>query len=424
MRQVLKGDICYSKSPTELEMIPDGYLVCEDGFSKGVFPVLPEQYAGWPLTDYSDCMIIPGLVDLHVHAPQYAFRGMGMDLELLDWLNAHTFPGEARYSDPDYAEKAYSLFVKDLVEGPNTRAVVFATVHVPATLRLMEMLEQSGLVTLVGKVNMDRNSHPGLEEQSAEKSAADTIGWLESCAGRFENTGPILTPRFTPSCSDGLMRRLGEIRRKYSLPVQSHLSENQGEVAWVRKLCPHTSCYGGAYDQFGLFGGDVPTIMAHCVWSGGEETALMRRNGVFVAHCPQSNMNLSSGIAPVRDYLDNGINIGLGSDVAGGCHTSIFRAMSDAVQASKLYWRLVDQESKPLTVPEAFYLGTLGGGKFFGKVGSFEEGYELDAVVVDDSRIAGPSPIPLAGRLERIVYLSDDRDIKAKYARGRAIKVQ
>lgn len=424
MRQsfILKGDICYSKSPTHLEYLTGGRIVCENGLTAGVFAELPERFSGLPLIDYGNALIIPGLVDLHIHAPQYAFRGLGMDLELLDWLNSRAFPEEAKYADEAYADRAYSLFVKELRKGPNTRACIFATRHAAATELLMDKLEASGLVSLVGKVNMDRNSHPGLQETCADESAADTVRWLENISGRHTNTLPILTPRFIPSCSDELMQRLRDIQRQFRLPVQSHLSENPSENAWVRELCPNAASYADAYRQCGLFGEDVPTVMAHCVWVSDEEIDMMRDNRVFVAHCPQSNMNLSSGIAPARRFLDKGVPMGLGSDVAGGCHTSIFRAMSDAVQASKLRWRLVDQAEAPLTMEEAFYLATTGGQAFFEQAGTdrggFEPGDAFDALVIDDNTLAAPFALDIPERLARVVYFSDDRHIRAKYVRG------
>ena len=415
---VLRGDLCYSTAPTRLHTVPDGYLVVVDGVSAGVFPQLPETYAGLPMVDRRNRLIVPGLVDLHIHAPQYAFRGLGMDLELLDWLNTNTFPEEARYRDLDYAGLAYDIFAEDLRRGPNTRACIFATAHTDATLLLMDRMEATGLVSLVGRVNMDRNCPDDLREPDADRAAVQTIRWLEGCAGRYRRTGPILTPRFIPSCTDELLTRLGEIRKKYDLPVQSHLSENQGEVEWVEQLCPTAPFYGAAYDAFGLFGGDHRCIMAHCVLSGEDELTLMKERGVFVAHCPQSNENLASGIAPVRRYLDRGLQVGLGSDVAGGTNPSIFRAMADAVQVSKLRWRLQDQALAPLTLPEAFWLGTAGGGAFFGRVGSFAAGYEVDALVLDDRRLRAPRPLTVEQRLERMVYLGEDRDITEKFVRG------
>jgi guanine deaminase len=148
----------------------------------------------------------------------------------------------------------------------------------------------------------------------------------------------------------------------------------------------------------------------------------MHKNGVFIAHCPASNMNLTSGIAPIRKYMDRGLRIGLGSDIAGGHSDSIFRAITDAIQVSKMYFRLVDESTRPLVFSEAFYLATKGGGAFFGNVGSFEEGYEFDAVVIDDSVIPHPQPLNLAERMERAVYLGmDDKNITAKYVAGRKI---
>lgn len=417
----LKGTICYSISPQELSITPNSYLICSQGKCAGIFPALPEKYRGIPCTDYKDDLIIPGLTDLHVHAPQYTFRASGMDLELLDWLNTYAFPQEARYENLEFARSAYSIFAEDMKKSPNTRACIFGTLHVPATELLMELMDKTGLKTMIGKVNMDRNSSPILQETSAEASAQATVTWIEDTLNRFENTTPILTPRFTPACTDQLMAKLSQIQKKYHLPMQSHLSENFGEIEWVKELCPSTHFYGEAYHQFQLFGGDCPTIMAHCVHSSEEELALMKKQGVYVAHCPQSNTNLSSGIAPARHYLEAGLHIGLGSDIAGGTSLSILRAMADAIQVSKLYWRIVDSSTKPLTLEEAFYLGTEGGGSFFGKVGSFREGYEFDAVILNSSTIPTPLSLSPKDRLERLVYLSDDRNITGKYVSGRKI---
>lgn len=419
----LKGTLCYSKNMHELVFMENSYVICENGISAGVFSRLPEKYKDIPVEDMGNKLIIPGFTDLHLHAPQYAYRGTGMDLELLDWLNTITFPQEARYEDLSYAREAYSIFTDDLKHSFTTRACMFATLHRPATELLMDMLEESGLVTMVGKVNMDRNGSPELQEESAQVSAKDTRQWLEDIKGRYQHTYPILTPRFIPSCTDGLMTELRKIQKEYQLPVQSHLSENLGEISWVKELCPTSRFYGDAYDQFGLFGGSCPTIMAHCVHSSDEELHLIKDQGVYIAHCPQSNTDLSSGIAPIRKYLDMDLHVGLGTDIAAGFSLSMFRAMADAIQVSKLRWRLADQTLAPLTLNEAFYMATIGGGSFFGKVGSFEKGYEFDALILDDSRIRHPQEITARDRLERLVYLADDRNLTGKYVQGRRIEI-
>ena len=425
---VVKGNICQTKDPKDLDLHADAYAVCVDGVSKGIFDVLPEEYAQLPLYDYGDALILPGMVDLHVHAPQYAFRGMCMDLELMDWLNRYTFPEEEKYEDLEYAERAYGMFVDAMKRGATTRSCIFATRHRYATELLMELMEESGLVSYVGKVNMDREASEALTEDSADISAYTTFGWINATKDKFRNTKPILTPRFIPCCTDKLMEELREIQMAYGIPVQSHLSESKGEIDFVRFLRPNNAFYGDSYNEYDLFGKnddintDVKTVMAHCVWSTDEEIDLMRKNGVFVAHCPASNMNLTSGIAPIRKYLDLGLNIGLGSDVAGGHSDSIFRAITDAIQVSKMYFRMVDEAYKPLVFSEAFYLATKGGGAFFGKVGSFEEGYEFDAVVMDDSVLPHPQSLTLTERMERAVYLGlDQKTITAKFVAGRKI---
>lgn len=417
----LKGNICYSKDCNNLVIARNSFVVCEDGICKGIYEELPEIYKDIPCIDYSNYLIIPGLVDLHVHAPQYPFRGLGMDLELIDWLNTHTFVEEAKYTNLDYADKAYEIFAEDLAASATTRACVFGTIHREATLLLMKKLNALGMKAYVGKVNMDRNSPKYLCEESAKKAAVDTERWIRESEG-FENVKPILTPRFIPTCSDELMEELSFLQKKNNLPMQSHLSENLSEIRWVKELCPDTAFYGEAYDRYGMFGKECPTIMAHCVYCCEEEIELMKRQNVFIAHCPESNTNLSSGIAPVRMYLDKKMKIGLGSDVAAGSSLSIFNAMAMAIQCSKLRWRLVDQSLSPLKLEEVFYLATKGGGEFFGKVGSFEKEYEFDAVVLDDSMLKHPQELSVRERLERLIYLCEDKHIVAKYIGGKCVK--
>ena len=225
---VIKGNICQTINPKELDLHEDSYVVCIDGVSKGIFADLPHEYASLTIYDYGDSLVFPGMVDLHVHAPQYAFRGMCMDLELMEWLNRYTFPEEEKYENLDYAEKAYGIFVDALKKGATTRACIFATRHRNSTELLMSLMEKSGLVSFVGKVNMDREASEKLTEESADISAYNTFGWINAVKDKFKNTKPILTPRFIPCCTDKLMEELREIQMAYGIPVQSHLSESKG----------------------------------------------------------------------------------------------------------------------------------------------------------------------------------------------------
>lgn len=418
---VIKGDLCYSINKKELITLKNAYAVCIDGTCQGVYESNPELYKDLPLLDYSDKLIIPGLVDLHTHAPQYAFCGLNMDLELLSWLNSSAFEEEKKYDSLPYAMKAYNIFSSTLKQSATTRACVFATIHNNATKILMNLLENSGLVCYVGRVNMDRNSPSELCEESAQKSAQDTEQFIIDTINAYKNIKPILTPRFIPSCSDELMAKLSALQKKYSLPVQSHLSENTDEINWVKELCPNSSSYADAYDSYSLFGNSAKTVMAHCVHCTDDEIDLIKRNGVFVAHCPASNSNLSSGIAPIRKYLDRDLKVGLGSDVAGGNTLSLFSTMVECIKVSKLYRKLIGN-LQPIKFEEAFYLATKGGGEFFGKVGSFLEGYEFDAVIIDDSNLKHPQELNVSERLQRSVYMSADLTcIKAKFIKGKQI---
>lgn len=413
---VIKGHIIWCDGPRHLNALSHGFLVCENGLCTGVFAALPERFSHLPQLDYSGKLVIPAVYDLHLHAPQLAYCGMGMDLELIDWLNVYAFPEEAKFADLAYAERAYTAFADALKNSYTARFCCFATLHAPATLLLAELLEASGLRGYVGKVSMDRNAPENLCEPSAEAAVQDCERWIQDMQVRFIHVKPIVTPRFIPSCTDALMERLQGLIETYHLPVQSHLSENQEEIAWVKRLCPQTKGYADAYDRRGMLNREA--VMAHVVYPTEEEIALLKQRGTMVAHCPASNTNLRSGIAPVRRLLNTGVRMGLGSDVAGGESLDILRAAAEAIQSSKLYWRLVDQSQPALTFPEVFYLATKGGGSFFGKAGSFEAGYLFDALVLDDSLLRTTCDLTLAQRLERALYRSGEIRLVQKYVGG------
>lgn len=419
---VLHGTVVYSEGPDKLKTYDRAYVVCREGVSEGVFEVLPEEYKSFPVTEAGDKLIIPGLIDLHIHAPQYQYRGNGMDMELLDWLETYTFPEERKYSDLSYAEKAYRLFVNDLKNGGTTRACIFATSHRKATIKLMELMEESGLVSYVGKVNMDRNV-PDYYLEKTDESVNETEKWLEETEkAAFSRTGAIITPRFTPSCSRELMKALAGMAEKYGVPVQSHLSENVSEVKWVKELEPDTSCYADSYVKAGLMSEDIPCIMAHCVLSDEEERAILKEKGVFIAHSPESNFNICSGVAPVKEYLKEGLKVGLATDVAGGSSASMFDAVHNAIIASKMRYRLFDRETLPLSFAEAFYIATKGGGEFFGRAGSFEKGYSFDALILNERAIPTiRDDMSPEERAERFFYLGDERYITGKYVAGRRL---
>lgn len=430
----LKGIIVYTPEFSKFEYHQNEYVVCENGQVSGIFKNLPEKYKGIKVIDYTDRFIIPGMCDMHVHAPQYGFRGIGMllgaDSEWETWFEKYSFPEESKYAYIDYADKAYGRFVKDLLENTTTtRASIFATIHCSATKLLMEKLYKAGFSAYVGKLNMDRNSLYGLQE-TTEESIGETERWIQECQGEYGEVKPIITPRYVPTCTDKCLEFIGKLAEKYNVPVQSHLSEGLDEIEWVKKLKPGINCYGDAYDQYNLLGSTVPSIMAHVVHPSEIEFELLTKRNVMIAHCPQSNMNAAGGVAPILEMLEAGIKVGLGTDMAGGNTLNLMRTMTDAIQASKLRWVYTERNGEPfakkhfLSIENAFYLATKGGGTFWGKVGSFEEGYFFDAVVIDDKSLSDFNERSLKDRLERILWLSDERNICAKYINGQNVFIR
>ena len=416
--KILQGNLVYAPRLGELVTVPHGALALDDdGVLLDVLPAAPEG-ADAAYIDCGDALIMPSFVDMHLHAPQYPMLGSGMDMELMDWLNTYTFPTEARFADTDYARRIYRRLARDLITGGTTRVCMFSSLHADATLILMEELERAGVTGYVGKVNMDRNSGDVLRE-TTEESKRETLRWLDDCA-RFRHVRPILTPRFTPSCTDELMAWLGRLAEERGLYVQSHLSENGGEIALVKELHPDCEQYWETYAKYGLW--KDHTVMAHCVHSDAREREALLRHNVAVAHCAGSNINICSGVAPVRTMLDEGVWVTLGSDIAAGALLGMNHVIAMSIRASKVLHMQTDGEAAFLTVDEAYYLGSTAGHRYFGADGGFAVGRPLHALVVDDGVLAEPvRPLTLRERFERCIYLMGKDAIRAVWSDGRQV---
>ena len=416
--KILQGNVVYSPRLGELAALPHGALLLDDaGAVQAVLPAAPE-HADAEVFDYGDALILPSFVDMHLHAPQYPMLGMGMDLPLMEWLNTYTFRSEARFADADYARRVYRRLAEELITGGTTRVCMFSSLHTDATLILMEELERAGVTGCVGKVNMDRNSGDVLRE-STEESKRETLRWLDAC-GQFRHVKPILTPRFTPTCTDELMAWLGKLAEERGLRVQSHLSENENEIAMVRGLHPDCAQYWETYAKYGLW--KDHTVMAHCVHSDAREREAMLRHNVVVAHCADSNVNICSGVAPVRAMLREGVWVTLGSDIAGGAELAMNRVIGMSIRASKVRAMQTDGRDAFLTVDEAYYLGSTAGHRWFGADGGFAVGKPLHAIVVDDGAFPeSVRELTLRERFERSIYLMDRRAIRAVWSEGRRV---
>ncbi len=418
--KVLKGDILYPVSMQTLAEHKGGYIVLsESGEILFVGDKLEEKYASIPVTDYGSNLIIPSFVDMHLHAPQYPMLGMGMDMELIDWLSAYVYKTEARFADAEYARRIYRKLADELISWGTTRVVMFSSLHTEATWVLMEELEKAGVTGYVGKVNMDRNGSPLLQE-TTEESMAETLRWLDGCK-RFKYVQPIITPRFTPSCTDELMAFLGNLAKERDLRVQSHLSENLGEVEWVKELHPDCKYYWETYDKYGLW--KSHTVMAHCVHSDKNERSAMREAGVVMAHCADSNINLSSGIAPVRAMMDEGVWVAFGSDIAGGAQIAMPNVIAMSIRASKLRAMMDEKKPRYLSVAEAYYLGSAAGAQYFDPRPVFSPGTKLHAVVVDESAFTESArELSMVERFERAVYRMTAHDLTAVWSEGRLVR--
>ena len=377
---ILHGRILFSKSRNELAVYENGYIAVENGIVEGIYEKLPEKFRGVRIEEYGNGVIIPAFSDLHVHAPQYPQRALAMDKLLRDWLNDYTFPLEARYKDPEFARQVYDAFVDDLIANGTMHACVFGTIHREATGYLLELFEKKGLSAFVGKVNMDKASPEYLCE-TTEESLRKTDAFLEKYSGN-KTAKPILTPRFAPTCSQELMNGLGTLAKKYGTGLQTHLVESKWEAAQAKADFPDVSCDTQIYEKAGLME-NGPVVAAHFIFPSEEDIRILKAHGGYAVQCPDATINVIAGIMRNSDLAARGVNLALGSDIAGGHKIGIYTQAAKSVQLSKIKEFYEPEGNRTIGFEEAFYMATKQGGEIFGKVGSFEKGYRFDAIVID-----------------------------------------
>ncbi|CAI5724695.1 unnamed protein product [Hyaloperonospora brassicae] len=450
-----KGTVVHSIALNCVQVFAPGLIGVDDTTGKIVFvrdisDSGPGAETFDACVDVGDHLLLPGFIDGHAHAPQYAFLGVGMHLPLLQWLETYTFPYEAKFANRAHAQNVYDKAVRRHLNNGTTTCSYFATVHLDACKVLVDVVEQSGQRAFVGKVNMDRNAPSALLEDT-DRSLVDTNAFVAYVQKKHnELLTPVITPRFAPSCTTRLMQGLAAISRAHSpkLPVQSHLGENRQEIQWVTQLHPECKSYTDVYDACGLL--HDRSYMAHCIWCSKSERELLRTNQTAVIHCPNSNFSLASGVLNVRRLLREGVKVGLGTDVSGGYSPSMLDAIRQAVTASKMvsigngsvgdeHELAVLQEEEEgdgaaaLSYAEAFHLATVGSAEALGlgdTVGNFMIGKDFDALVVDPYCANGPidkpfDPVEVADvlhTLQKFLFLGDDRNIISVFVKGRQVK--
>lgn len=381
--------------------------------------------------------LLPGLVDLHIHAPQWPQLGKALDLPLEEWLQTYTFPLEARYESTTFAQTVYGSLVDGLLANGTTTAVYYGTRHLAATRVLADVCLQRSQRALIGRVAMDniQQCPAYYRDASAQDAESDTRAFIEYVRSLHGNGSalvrPVITPRFIPSCSDELLARLGALARETGCYVQTHCSESDWEHRYVLQRCGKTDA--AALDAFGLL--SRRTILAHGNFVTDDDICLIRERGAAIAHCPLSNVYFSDAVFPLRKILQHGIYVGLGSDVAGGASPSILDNARQAVIASRSLEAGVDpeldrgQRRRPdsrVDALTAFWLATAGGGIALDlPIGLFREGYQFDAMLVDaqvpDSNLCVETDDSPEDILQKIVYLAGRTNIREVWVANRRV---
>ncbi len=417
-----KGRILNPLSYTEFEDILDGALTVKEGkiIKYGRFKELRTE-PNDVVVDFGDKVIAPGLIDTHVHLPQYDVVAMD-SYERPEWLDKYIFPAEKRFESREVAREASARFFTDLKANGTTTACVYGTVHKDSTDVAFEEAQRSGLRIFMGKVMMDQNSPEFLQEKTADSlEASEELckKWHRKERGKLNY---VFTPRFAPSCSLDLMKQVSKLAIKHDTYIQTHLSENRVELRSVKALFPDYRNYTHVYESANLL--TRKTIMAHCIYLDDDEISMLRKYSTKVAHCPSSNFFLKSGIFNATRITDAGLDVGLGSDVGGGPNLSMLREMCNACYMSKVNYILSEGKSNSIDSTFAFYLATMGGAKVLGLehlVGNFSIGKEADFIVVDADKI---DPLKNSrGRkgkemLSQLVHRGDDRVVSATYVQG------
>jgi len=383
--------------------------------------------------------LLPGLVDTHVHAPQWPQLGKALDRPLDEWLQQYTFPLEARYADAEFAERIYQHLVHTLIANGTTTALYYATIHLESSVRLAEICLEQGQRALVGKVAMDNPDQcpEYYRDASAGQALEDTERFLEQVPDMPGNADglvrPVITPRFIPACTDELLRGLGELAQRSGCHVQTHCSEGDWEHGYV--LERHGKTDTCSLDDFGLL--TARTVLAHCDFINESDMGIIKGAQTGISHCPLSNLYFANAVFPARQALDRGLQVGLGTDIAGGANPGILHNCQMAVTASRAREDGVNPDLPPATrgtpgtridFREAFWMATAGGGEALGlKVGKFVKDYAFDAIVVDtqapDSNLIVREDLDEGDDiLQKIIYNADRSNIKRVWVQGKLIK--
>ncbi|MFQ5982120.1 MAG: guanine deaminase [Woeseiaceae bacterium] len=413
------GGVTDQSRSSALEYFDDGLLIVDNGRVRetgDAGALLPKLSDDVRVVDHRDKLIIPGMIDCHVHFPQVDIIASYGE-RLLDWLREYAYPAERGFADADHAAEVADFFVGELLRNGTTTALVFATVHPQSADAIFDKALNRNMRLAAGKVLMDKNCPEDLRDD-AQSAYADSLALIEKWHGKGRLSYAI-TPRFAVTSSEGQLAEAGRLASEHpDVYVHTHLAENDDEVELIAKQFSWSRSYLDVYEHFGLL--RERSVFAHCLHLDDRDRKSMADAGGAIAFCPTSNLFLGSGLFDLRQAEDNKIRVGLGTDVGGGTSLSVLRTASEAYKVLHLQ----DQALPPF---KALYLATLGAAEALyldDKIGNFEPGKEADFVVLDaaatsiTSRRLGRSK-DIAEKLFALMVLGDDRCVTATYLMGR-----
>jgi guanine deaminase len=418
--RAVRGRLAWFPAWDEAREVADGaVLVGPDGLIErvGEAPALLRDLPpGTPIDDWRPCLVVPGLVDAHVHYPQTRVIA-SYGAQLLDWLRRYTFAEEQGYADPAHAAAGASFFLDELLRNGTTTAAVYCTVHPQSADAFFAEARRRRLRMVAGKVMMDRDAPPGLLD-TPERGYRESLELADRWHG-VDRLGYAVTPRFAVTSTDAQLEAAGALlRERPGLWLQTHLAENRAEIATVAERFPWARDYADVYDRFGLLG--PRSVLGHCIHLSARERSRLAEAGAVAAFCPTSNLFMGSGLFDMAATREAGVRTALATDVGGGTSYSMLRTAAEA-------YKVLQLQGQNLHPVAAFHLMTRGNALALGladRIGALEPGMEADLAVLD------PAATPaMAHRTERgegdlatalfaLVTLGDDRSVRATYVLG------